>query len=67
MQQLTDTESDSAARWESVIADLAARQQGAREHVERRREEKRELTLEAALGSVDAERRLAKVNANRAS
>jgi chromosome segregation ATPase len=49
--------------WGGVIADLAAKRQAAEENVGRLRAQKQELALEAAMGSGDAKKRLAAVNA----
>jgi DNA repair exonuclease SbcCD ATPase subunit len=48
--------------WSGVLADLAAKQQAAREHTERLRTQKQALALEAAMGSPDARKRLAQIN-----
>jgi seryl-tRNA synthetase len=49
--------------WSAVISELSAKQQAANQHNERLRTEKRELALEAAMGSSDAKKRLDKLNA----
>src|ERR1017187_3112951 len=63
MQQLTETVENTPAKWEAVIADLAAKRQAARDHTERLRTQKQELALEAAMGGTDARKRLAAINA----
>jgi len=50
-------------QWSGVLADLAAKRQQAQEHVARLRAEKQNLALEAAMGGGDAQKKLAKVNA----
>lgn len=54
---------NAPARWESIITDLTAKQQTAREHVEQLRTQKRDLALEAAMGGADARKKLEKANA----
>jgi hypothetical protein len=62
--QLTETSANTPAKWEVVIASLAARQQASRDHVERLRTEKQTLALTAALdGGGDDRKRLAAINA----
>jgi hypothetical protein len=61
-------ESDAAnrktpAKWEGVLADLAAKRQGARHHAERLRTEKQNMALEAAMGGGDARKRLKEIKA----
>lgn len=49
--------------WSGVIADLTAKRQAAREHLEQLRAQKRDRALEAAMGGGDAKRRLETINA----
>ena len=61
--QLTETSANTPAKWEGVLANLTTKQQAAREHLERLQTEKKRLALEAAMGGVDARKRLEKINA----
>lgn len=49
--------------WSGVLADLTAKRQSARDHLEQLRAQKKDLALEAAMGSTDAKRKLDKTNA----
>lgn len=57
------TEIGTTAGWNSVISDLTAKRQTMLDHLERLRQQKRELALEAAMGGAEARKKLAKVNA----
>jgi len=48
--------------WSGLIAHLTAKRQSAAEHIEQLRTQKRELALEAAMGSADAKKRLKEIN-----
>jgi hypothetical protein len=48
--------------WSGVIADLSTKQAAAKDHLEQLRKQKQELSLEAALGSADAKKKLDKIN-----
>jgi hypothetical protein len=61
MQQLA-AEANTTAKWEGVIADLAAKRQRASEHTERLCVEKQQLALEVAMGGGDAKKKLDKIN-----
>jgi hypothetical protein len=54
---------NTSQRWESVIKDLTGRQRAISDHTERLRAQKRDLVLDAALGSADAKKKLEKINA----
>src|ERR1035441_4277280 len=48
--------------WSGVIADLSTKQQAAKDHLNRLRKQKEELSLEAALGGANAKKKLDKIN-----
>ena len=48
--------------WSGVLADLAQKQQAAKDHLNQLRKQKAELSLEAALGSADAKKKLDRIN-----
>ena len=48
--------------WNGVLADLAQKQQAAKDHLNQLRKQKAELSLEAALGSADAKKKLDRIN-----
>jgi hypothetical protein len=52
----------TVSSWNSVIADVAVKRQNTNERIEHLRKEKQCLALESAMGSTDAEARLAKIN-----
>ena len=57
MQTIETTE-----QWPSVLADLAGKKQAAESRIEELRSEKRALSLEAAMGSPGAKKRLSAIN-----
>jgi DNA repair exonuclease SbcCD ATPase subunit len=48
--------------WSGVVNDLSTKQQAAKDHLNLLRKQKEELSLEAALGSADAKKKLDKIN-----
>lgn len=53
---------NTVSGWQSVVGDLTAKMQTARDRVEQLRSEKKTLALEAALGGAEAGRKLGKIN-----
>ena len=52
----------SVEDWSAVIGDLTNKKQAAHEHLEQLRAQKRDLALEASLGSTDARKALKQIN-----
>jgi hypothetical protein len=57
-----ELQTQTAEQWVGVLADLETKRQAALDHAEQLRAQKRDLALEAAMGSGEAKKQLGKIN-----